>query len=647
MNIHVFACMPFGVKEDIDFDRIYRELIVPAVESAGCEALRADYEREPGSIQADMFQELLLADLVIADLSIDNPNVWYELGVRHALRARGAILIQTYREKQPFDIYTDRKLRYHTKDGVPDPDYLEKDKMALAEMVKASLAAWHGKKISPVFYHLPYLKEPQWKELKIGEAQKFWELQKHWELRIEEARRKNRPGDIALLAAEAPVAALRFDAYMVAMKALKAQGKFTFALEQVEKALDIDPDDLNAAREKGLLLGKLKNRDGAKTWLSDLHTKHPEDPETCAYLGRLYKEDWVEVWNDPALSPEKRRMVAADENGLLREGINACRAGFQNDPCHFYSGINALTLMCLSDFVNGAEEYSSEIKNMAGALSWSVQCLLKKKPNEYWARATYGELAILTGTVKEVTRAYQDAAAVAEKNWFALDSSRQQVALLHALEFKPEHVAAALEVLEREISRLSLPAKVHNPARIFLFSGHMIDASGRDKPRFPPEKEKAAAEAIRTKLDELRAGEGDLALCGGACGGDLLFAEACLKRGLSLEIRIPFEEAFFLKESVDFAGDTWQSRYYKVIDNANTKRLIMPTELGPTPSRQNDYSRNNKWQLYCALSWGAEKMHLICLWDGKTGDGPGGTSHMIEEAKKRNARTHVIDMKLL
>jgi len=65
------------------------------------------------------------------------------------------------------------------------------------------------------------------------------------------------------------------------------------------------------------------------------------------------------------------------------------------------------------------------------------------------------------------------------------------------------------------------------PRYVLLFSGHMIDAPGRKEARFPPEKEREAAEAIAIKLDELKTGEKDLALCGGACGGDLLFAEAC------------------------------------------------------------------------------------------------------------------------
>ncbi len=87
--MHVFVAMPFGTKEGIDFNRIYTEIIKPALEEEGYEVFRADEEQRAGEIRTDMFQELLLADIVVADLSIDNPNVWYEMGVRHALRSRG------------------------------------------------------------------------------------------------------------------------------------------------------------------------------------------------------------------------------------------------------------------------------------------------------------------------------------------------------------------------------------------------------------------------------------------------------------------------------------------------------------------------------------------------------------------------------
>jgi hypothetical protein len=185
------------------------------------------------------------------------------------------------------------------------------------------------------------------------------------------------------------------------------------------------------------------------------------------------------------------------------------------------------------------------------------------------------------------------------------------------------------------------------PRFIFLFSGHMIDAPDRKTPRFPARKEPAAVQAIANTLRELKAGPSDIGLCGGACGGDLIFAEDCLKRGVHLEIRIPFDEPTFLEKSVTFAGGTWRDRYDAVKHNPLTTLFIMPEELGPTPENVDPYERNNLWQLSTALAMGSEKVRFICLWDGKGGDGPGGTKHMHDEVKKRAGRVFVLNTNII
>lgn len=182
---------------------------------------------------------------------------------------------------------------------------------------------------------------------------------------------------------------------------------------------------------------------------------------------------------------------------------------------------------------------------------------------------------------------------------------------------------------------------------VFLFSGHMIDVPGRSEPRFPADKEEIAANAIARKLDELGAGPKDIGMCSGACGGDLLFAEACLKLGVRLQIRIPFEEPTFLKISVTFVEGNWLDRYYAVKISKRTTFFVMPEELGPTPKNANPYERNNLWQLSTALSMGPEKVRFICLWNGKGGDGPGGTKHMHDEVKKRGGQVFVLDTNIL
>src|SRR5689334_5955826 len=89
--------------------------------------------------------------------------------------------------------------------------------------------------------------------------------------------------------------------------------------------------------------------------------------------------------------------------------------------------------------------------------------------------------------------------------------------------------------------------------RVFLFSGHMMDAPDRATPRFPSSLESAVSKAIAAKLAELDAGPDDLGISSAACGGDILFAEAALDRGVKLRIYLPFDEQTFLAKSVEFA----------------------------------------------------------------------------------------------
>jgi hypothetical protein len=180
-----------------------------------------------------------------------------------------------------------------------------------------------------------------------------------------------------------------------------------------------------------------------------------------------------------------------------------------------------------------------------------------------------------------------------------------------------------------------------SPRKAVLFSGHMIDAPGREKPRFPPDKEPVAAGAIASALADLDVGAGDLSICGGACGGDLLFAEAALARGARLELYIPFEEPTFLEKSVDFAGGDWRARFFAA--KARAVLHVAPLELGLLPEGEDPYERDNRWMLDSALRFGADKVDFVCLWNGEGGDGPGGTKHMMEEVRRRGGRAQWLD----
>ncbi len=185
------------------------------------------------------------------------------------------------------------------------------------------------------------------------------------------------------------------------------------------------------------------------------------------------------------------------------------------------------------------------------------------------------------------------------------------------------------------------------PRQVFLFSGHMIDAPGRTPPRFPPDKEAIAARKIAETLDELGANPQDMGITQGACGGDILFAEACQQRDVKLQLLQPFEEPWFIENSVVNGGESWLDRYHTIKRKLDTPPLAAPLELGPLPKEMDAYERCNLWLLASALAYGAEKVRFVCLWDGGGGDGPGGTAHMMEEVKKKNGRVVWLDTKEL
>ena len=183
------------------------------------------------------------------------------------------------------------------------------------------------------------------------------------------------------------------------------------------------------------------------------------------------------------------------------------------------------------------------------------------------------------------------------------------------------------------------------PQNVVLFSGHMIDAPDRKARRFPPDREPVAASAIAATLAKIGAAAGDLAICGGACGGDLLFAEACLAKSMRLEIYIPLDEPEFLAHSVDFAGGNWHDRYLAA--KAKASLHVAPDELGALSERENPYERNNQWMLRAAGRFGGERMAFICLWNGQGGDGPGGAQHLMSEARKKTGRVYWLDSRKL
>ncbi len=154
-----FIVMPFGVKpfpdgsgRSFDFDKVYRVVIQRAVREAGMTPIRADEHVGSALIHSDMFRDLRDRAVVLADLSLDNPNVFYELGIRHVMSSSGTVLMCRKGSVLPFDVKLSRTIFYDFDGQSLDWEEVER----VLEPLKLSLEeARKGLPDSPVHALLP------------------------------------------------------------------------------------------------------------------------------------------------------------------------------------------------------------------------------------------------------------------------------------------------------------------------------------------------------------------------------------------------------------------------------------------------------------------------------------------------------------
>ncbi|MDD2874657.1 MAG: tetratricopeptide repeat protein [Azoarcus sp.] len=648
MKRHAYVAMPVGSKrgddgQTIDFKRVFDEYVLPALNAAGFKVIRADGNRPPCAIEGDTLQHLLMSDVVVADLTVDDPNVWYELGLRDALRATGVILVTGSTRDLVSAHGGDRSLRYHLKAGHADPDSLRDDRQRLTDLARSILNTPAECRMSPIHQRLPRLHEPGWRALQPQPSTTFTEACETWAARIGTAP----PGNILVLADEAPSTALHITARLAAGSALMRLRNDDFALEQFECVLGLDPAHTLARQRRATCLVRLGRLNEARDVVHSLQSDRPAAPETFALAGDVDTADWTSRWALPDADARTSQTLASIEDVPLFAAINHYRQAFMRDPTHHRAGLNALSLQLLRRHL-GREQAASEISHLSGGLQWSIGAALALAPNDYQARSNEAEYRLLQGTPASVRTAYRRAVAAAGGDWFALDSIRQTPCRLRALDCRVAESAAALEIIDDARARATPPLL---PRQVFLFSGHMADAPDRATPRLPVGMEPAAAAAIAATLDALGAGPDDLALTQGACGGDILFLEACKARGLRLHLMLPLPEPEFLERSVSSAthGARWRARYNRIRRELVDRPRILSDELGPPGQEEdsNPFERCNRWLLATALSWGIGKLSFICLWNGEGGDGPGGTAHMYGEVKRRSGKVSWIDTRTL
>jgi hypothetical protein len=166
--------------------------------------------------------------------------------------------------------------------------------------------------------------------------------------------------------------------------------------------------------------------------------------------------------------------------------------------------------------------------------------------------------------------------------------------------------------------------------------------------RFPERKVDDVRSAVVSQLDAWDVGGGDLCVCGGARGADIIFAEACAGRGADvwLFLALPVEE--FVEKSVRSNGTDWERRFRDLRARESVKTFLLSERPGQADEAEAEsvFARNNLWMIEAAReeASGPEELHAVLVWDERpTGDGPGGTSDFAARVRKLGGRLAVIN----
>ena len=694
-NIRAFIVTPFETKKDakgneIDFDQVRTTLIEPALKELGIKGGTTGMVIRSGSIHTTMFQQLLTADLVVAEVSIHNANVFYELGIRHALRPKRTFMLRgadkdgAKNDKPPFDIQGLRYLRY-------DRDNPSASLAALVAGLRDTLD--DPEEDSPVFRTLPALKEQ--------DRSHFQPVPREFAEEVEMALVAGYRGDLTMLALETRgfewwAGGLR----LVGNAELKLKD-FEGAQRTWEEILDVYPND----KEANTILGTVYQRLGENAadearakqmlLLSDQALDHvitnadaaaDERAEAFALQGRNAKTRWLQDWRKYG---DAERREQALRSPYLEAAYDACAKGFKDDLNHYYSGLNALAMLSVmtklaqdspdvwtsmfDDETQAPAKLATLIKEfslLAPAVEVSARAAedrLQREANlakdskirndkldkRMWASVSLADHCFLTSKRPERVRDEYHKRLTGVPP-FVRDAASRQIRLYRELGLFAENVAAALDSIglsESETAQQEQPL-------VILFTGHRVDERDREKKglskRFPPDQVNVAKAAIRKAIEEELAGAGGKAvgIAGGASGGDILFHEVCQELNIPTQLFLALPREEYIRQSVQPSGDEWINRFnalYK--QNKNKREQSWSTDLPAwLRGKEDGYSiwqRNNLWTLSNAIALdragGGTNVVLIALWDKEARqDGPGGTLDMIQQAEKRGARKRIL-----
>ena len=289
-----FVVMGFGKKTDfatgrvLNLDATYEHIIKPAVEQTGYRCIRADDINHSGMIDLHMYRMLLIADLVIADISTTNANALYELGIRHALKNKTTVILSEDKTPLHFDLNHIATIQYeHSGDDITTT---ESQRMItrLTHVIRDATVGQDPD--SPVYTLLPKLRMPvldsEEVEAIIEEAQT---IENTWSTLLGDAERYIKNSEFG-----------------------KAKASF-------EEALKLNPNDsyliqrLTLATYKDEQPNKVGALMEAIQILTKLDFKNSNDPETTGLAGAINKRLWSETMSIHFLE----EAIVANKRGFI------------------------------------------------------------------------------------------------------------------------------------------------------------------------------------------------------------------------------------------------------------------------------------------------------------------------------------------
>jgi class 3 adenylate cyclase len=386
------------------------------------------------------------------------------------------------------------------------------------------------------------------------------------------------------------------------------QGAPLLAYDAVAEGLRQFPGDPRLRQLLALALARTGASQPANRQLHLLVAEGHDDEETVGMLARTYKDLWGKA-HDPAL---RRQHL---ERALHWYGEAYRRTG------GYWSGINAATMALLLGRQDEARALARKVHEA---------CLAQRRgapgSDDYWLLATLGEAALLMGDTTAAADWYGQAVSLGAYSYGDLASTRRNARLiLREQQADPQPIESCFPI-----------------PRVAVFAGHLIDRPDRATARFPP----AFEQSVRHQLTELlRRHTVGFGYSSAANGGDILFLEALHEIGAEQAIVLPYNREQFLSDSVDVVpGANWAHRYWAALDRAAHVT---------TASEQRMLTGAMSYEYGFLLLDGmaavrAEELdtRLLCVavWDGQSGDGPGGTATSIEHWRRAGRDIEVVDL---